>query len=1287
MGLTGVAITDHDCVSSYVRAQKYLAQKKKDNPDNEAWQKFKLILGNEIYLCRNGMNKENYIKGEDRYFHFILLAKDEIGNQQIREISTRAWQQSYMFFHRRVPTYYSDLEEIIGKNPGHVIASSACLGSWIDTHILAAEAFGKKDPVVFDEYYKGINMWIDKIVSIFGEGNFFLELQPGVTKEQRYVNKKLLELGEKRGIDCIVTTDSHYLMHEDRPIHAAYLNSKEGDREVDDFYEAAYMMSKDELWERMGDYISEDRFNKLLYNTNKIADMCEDYTIMKKLKLPYQPRKVLDVAKPTQLFIENSPHLMTFLNSDDPADKQLATKLHNYLLSGGHSEEELINKIKRVDYELGIIWDSSEKQNVRWSKYLLQMEDYIDIFWNEGNSLICPSRGSAGASYVMYLLGIIQIDPTREKAPLLFERFMNPERASVLDVDIDVESTKRNNCITALQDTYGKDNVVRVSTFKTEKAKSAVLAAARGLGLDIDTARYMASLVGSERGIQYSLMDMYYGNEENELAPNPTFVREMKLHSKLWEVAQRIEGLINGCGIHAGGVIIVDEPFTNSCAIMTTTKGEEISAFDLHDAEEVSLIKIDLLATEGLSKIRTCLDLLVDYDYVKPEETIKQTYEKVIGIYNLDRTNPEMWEMVWNNQIISLFQMEQQSGIQGIALTKPQSLEDLATLNSVMRLMAPERGAEQPLNKYARFRENIYAWEEEMNEYNLTSDEKALLHSLLDYSNGICAQQEDLYNLLTHPKIAGFGLGKADVLRKAVAKKSPVAYKQFEEEYFANMKEKGLSEQLCKYVWNVLVATQRGYSFNLAHTLSYSMVGLQEMNLAYKFPILFWNVANLIIDSGAQLFTEDYEDLENVEVNEDGEVVSDVEDEEKTANTTVNYGKIASAIGKMQSRGITVLPPNINKSRYTFTPDTETNSIMYGLKGIVRVGDNIIEEIIQKRPFSSFQDFQSRVKVNKLQMVSLIKSGAFDEFNDRVEIMNEYMASCADTKKALNLRNANMLIENELIPEELDFEKKVFNFNKYLKNFKNKESNRITLDEVAFDFYQKHFDLDICNFDNGTTIDADTWKKIYDSHMDKIRQYIKKNHDLLLEQLNEKLLNNVKEKYCEGSLARWSMDSLSFYQKEHELDFINMGKYDLVDFQDLPNEPEIDRTFTSKDGKLITMYKLSKICGTVIDRDKAKSLITLLTPRGVVPVKCYGVMPAYDKQISETGNDGKKHVVEKSWFSRGSKIIVQGVRRDETFLAKKYKSSEMQHHFYLITDIKEDGDLVIQEDRREVINE
>ena len=813
-----MAITDHECISSYVKVGEHIAKRKEKNKDDSTWQDFKIIYGNEIYLCRNGLSKENFVAGEDKYFHFILLAKDSIGNEQIRELSTRAWDRSYMYFFRRTPTYFSDLEDIVQRNQGHIIASSSCLGGQGPFLIMKAKACKDNgDEEGYERYQRAIRAWINKIQSIFGKENFYLELQPARSDEQIHVNKELIKLSKELSVPCIITTDSHYGNQSDRDIHRAYLKSKEGDREVDAFYEATYLMTAAEMWERMNDYMDEEDFLAALDNTLKIADQCEDYNILQPLHLPYIPRQKTTetLQMPIRLAKEEVPNFYLFYNSKEEANQQLAIRLHNFLTNPntyGNYEENF----KVIDYELGIIWESGQAQNVDWSKYLLQMADYVDIIWNEGDSIVAPSRGSVGASYVAYALGIIQIDRTREKAPLLFERFMNPERASVLDADTDVESTKRNRVIAAMQSVYGEDQVVRVCTFKTEKARSAIQAAGRGLDIDIDTTRYISSLVGSERGLQYTLSDMYYGNLEKGLNPNATFINEMEKYPKLWKIAQRIEGLINGVGIHAGGIIILDEPLTTRCGVMTTTKGIKVSSFDLHDAEKTGLIKIDLLATESLSKIRTTLDLLIEYGYVKPEKTLRDTYEKVIGVYNIERSNPEMWKMVWNNEIIALFQMEQQSGVQGIALTKPRSLEDLATLNSVMRLMAPERGMEQPLNKYARFRENPTAWEEEMISYKLTKKERNLLHEILDYSNGMCAHQEDLYMLLTHLDIVGWSLGKADKVRKSVAKKNPQEFNELEKEFFKTVEKRRIcSPSMANYVWRVLIATQKGYSFKI----------------------------------------------------------------------------------------------------------------------------------------------------------------------------------------------------------------------------------------------------------------------------------------------------------------------------------------------------------------------------------------------------------------------------------------------------------------------------------------
>lgn len=1284
LGLKGVAITDHEALSSFIRAEQYLAAKRKEDP---TWENLKFIRGNEIYLVRNGLSKDNYTRGVDRFFHFVLLAKDFTGYLQLCEISSRAWGRSYKHFQIRRPTYYQDLIDVIGSNPGHVIGSTACIGGQIGNKFLQA-----KDGVITEEEAMTFaTAWITRMEEILGRGNIYLEMQPGLSKEQIYCNNKILELSKIVNIPFIITTDHHYTRKEDRKIHKAYLKSKNGEREVDEFYEATYMMSAEEIHERMDEYIGADNVSIALENTNRISDRIEDYSLQKNLEIPYLPKERFDIPELEEMILKNEviskiPNSQKYFESEDKADRQFIVRLVKFLqgsdYSGACRRLDVAEKYNRINTEIGIIWDAGEKLKVKWSKYFLQVADYINIYWTDGDSFICPSRGSAGASYVCYGLGIIQIDPTRENAPLIFERFMNPDRASVLDVDIDVQSNRRGQCITALQNVYGKERVTRVSTFKTEKAKSTILTAARALDIDVDIARYISSLIGSERGQQYTLSQTYYGDEDNGIKPNQQFRKEMENYPELWEIAQGIEGLISGVGVHAGGVVITEDPITNTCGIMRTSSGDIVTAYDLHEVEAMSLIKIDLLATEGLTKIRTCVDLLCEYGYIEREDTLRETYEKAIGVYNLNRDDEKMWEMVWNNEITSLFQMEQQSGIQGIALTKPNTLEDLATLNSVIRLMPPDKNSERPLEKFARFRLNKTEWDREMDSYGLTEHEKELLHSMFDYSNGISAQQEDLYQLMRCEEIAGYSFGQADKLRKCVAKKNPKDYQAFEEQFWKDVAERGSSEQLCKYIWNVLVATQRGYSFNLAHTLSYSIVALQEMNLARFYPIIFWNTANLIVDSGAEFIAdEDEEEIEEEELEDEED-----DEEEEVVTSTSNYGKIAAAIGRMQGRGIKVLPPDINESKFTYTPNVEANTIRYGLKGIVRIGDSVIEDIMSKRPFTDIADFLNRVKVNKTQMVNLIKCGAFDCFGDREDIMNQYILSISATKNKLTLQNVAMLIEHQLFPESLDFECRVFNFNKYLRKFKNKETDRITLDEIALEFYSKHFDMDKLNVDEDgvTTISAPIWKTFYDKHMAKIREYIVGNQQELLSTLNQELVAEVFDKYASGGTDKWSMDSVCFYQDKHELEFADLPSYDVEDFWTLPEEPQIANSFKSRDGHIINMFKLTKIAGTVIDKNKNKNQITLLTTSGVVIVQAYGVMPQYDKQISEIGPDGKKHVVEKSWFTRGNKIIINGMRRGENiFVAKKY-AKDPGHHFTLIKEVNSDGTLELQEERTEV---
>lgn len=827
LGHKVIAFTDHEFVGSWVKIE----QEAKKHPD------IKVIRGNEIYLVRNGLNSSNYISGVDRYYHFILLAKDLIGAKQIMEISTRAWMRSYMARGmRRVPTYYQDLFDVIGANPGHVIGSTACLGGALPTQILRGTSDDK------------LRVWITQLSNLFGAGNFYLEMQPSKNKEQIIVNKKLLEFAQELELPYIITTDSHYLKKEDRIIHKAYLNAQNGDREVDEFYATTYMMGTQEL-ESYFNYFTPDILEGAYKNIESIIESCEDYSILKPLRIPdLKWKNILSYYTTYPEWFARIPMLERFLNSDQKSDKVLVNAVIDGILS--HPDLQNQRAYDEINSNLEMTWVSSQVNKANWSAYYLNLQQIIDLCWEAG-SIVGPGRGSGVGFILLYVLGITQINPLRETTRCFSWRFLNPERVSVLDVDFDIEGGRRAQVLNKFREFYGQDRVANVATFRTEKSKSAILTAARGLGIDVDIAQYIASLIPADRGMLRTLDQCMYGDEENDWAPIKQFVFEMtENYPELWSVAHGIEGLICGSGIHAGGVIFVDEPFTDSTALMRAPDSTICTQFELHDAEAVSLIKYDALSVEAMDKIHNCIDLLCDAGYAERKSTLKETYEDLIGIYKLERDNPKMWEMVWNHEINSLFQMEKQSGIKGIATLKPTSVDDLAILNSTIRLMAQERGGEMPTDKLARFKADPTEWDKELEKYGLGAEEKKILEPVLGMSYGLCIAQEQFMELVQLPELGGFSLTWADKLRKSIAKKNPKEYEALTKEFYEVTTEKGIDQKFARYVWNVLIAMSRGYGFNQSHTLAYSLIALQEMNLAYHYPIMFWNCACLISDAG-----------------------------------------------------------------------------------------------------------------------------------------------------------------------------------------------------------------------------------------------------------------------------------------------------------------------------------------------------------------------------------------------------------------------------------------------------
>ena len=534
LGHTVLGFTDHESISGWMKIEE----------EAEKHPNLKVLRGNEIYLCRDGLNSQNFQRGIDKYYHFVLIAKNLRGAHQIMEISTRAWKRSYMSRGmRRVPTYYNDLIEIIGREPGNVIGSSACLGGALPTQLLKYRE--TKD----ENLYKKIENWCIQINNIFGQGNFYLEMQPSHNEEQKYVNQELVKLSAKLGIPFIVTTDSHYLKKEDRKIHKAYLNAQNGEREVDEFYATTYMMNTEEIVSYLSETFEEDIIAEAFRNIEELAEKCEPFSLKKPLKIPnLKWRKVEESSEDDKkFFFEKIPYLKQFAHSKHLSDRYLVEAV----IDGIKRHKDLQNEeaYKELNINLESTWISSEVNKAQWSAYYLNLQNIIDECWNAG-TIVGPSRGSGGGFLLLYCLNIIQMNKLREPTQTFHWRFLNPKRASVLDVDSDIEGTKRAQVLAHLRKVYGEDRVANVATFRTEKSKSAILTAARGLGIDVDIAQYIASLIPAERGILRSLSDCMYGNEEKGIKPVKEFQRIMTDEQPdLWKVSISIEGLICGSGL------------------------------------------------------------------------------------------------------------------------------------------------------------------------------------------------------------------------------------------------------------------------------------------------------------------------------------------------------------------------------------------------------------------------------------------------------------------------------------------------------------------------------------------------------------------------------------------------------------------------------------------------------------------------------------------------------------------------------------------------------------------
>ena len=441
IGLAGIALTDHECLSNLPAASFYGEKIREEHPN------FKVALGNEIYLCDTRDMSQ-------KYYHFILLAKNAVGWRALRELSSRAWLNSYWDRGmERVVTLKSDLEEIVNKYPNSLIATTACLGGELSTavaNMLSAEAMFDMD--TRQREYDHIIDFISWCKNLFGD-DFYLECAPAASRDQIVVNKKLRQISDAMQIPMVIGSDAHYLSKEDRYVHKAYLNSKGGEREVDSFYEYSYLQTEEEIFENLRKSFNDDEYiSNLFKNSLSIYDKIENYSIRHKQRIPKVEVKEypkVDLTKPCneeEYFIAiHYPTLTELLNSDNQverywvnqcletlSDKKQATL---YDLVNDHSQY-----LDRLEEEADIKRTISEKLETNMFAYPVTLQHYIDLFWECG-SMVGAGRGSSCSGLNHYLLGVTQLDPIEWNLP--FWRYLNKERVELGSLQLILPSCKK----------------------------------------------------------------------------------------------------------------------------------------------------------------------------------------------------------------------------------------------------------------------------------------------------------------------------------------------------------------------------------------------------------------------------------------------------------------------------------------------------------------------------------------------------------------------------------------------------------------------------------------------------------------------------------------------------------------------------------------------------------------------------------------------------------------------------------------------------------------------------
>lgn len=1249
LGLTGIVLSDHETIAG---APKFLDYAKKLKKEDKMPEGFKVGVGNEAYLIDRKYEEAMINQEKVKYYHFIMLAKNQRGFEFLKKQTALAW--SHRIHSRgmeRVPTYKQDLIELMKEYKGDVVASTACIGGELPQLILKLEdASIRKDEKEIAEIKQEIHNFIHFLISTFGEENVFFELQPSYQDEQKIVNKWLPTIGKAYNVKCIVTTDAHYLTLEQQEFHKQYLQASEGEREVEQFYATTYIFSYEELLE----YFEKDLLDELVSNTNIIKDMIGeiDYkheTVIPNSHIPsFKPN--MEIMK--NIDEEKYPNIYKMMNSKVLEDRYY----HHRIMQGFIEKKQEFNdeNLSRIDLEYSELEAISEQLGQPMTSYFLAMTEFVDIMWE--HSLVGVGRGSAVCYYTNYLLDIVQLNPIKYDLP--YWRFLSREYVGEFpDIDVDAQGSQRASIIEGVKERFGHENVLNIGTYTTEGARAASLTACRALGLDPDTAQNITNMIPSDKGNPWPLHDVFFGNEEENRKPDKAFINEVNNYEGLQELMLQSQGLVSGRGQHASGVVVFPNGYTSMNTMMKTSNGLPITQWDAGTTEAAGGIKYDFLSINALDRIKSAMDMLLKDGKIEWQGTLRETFNKYFHPDVLEMEADKMYDMLFDGEIISAFQFEAKTGRQALEKINARNFNQLVAANSLMRLSCE---GEQPIDKFIRYKNDLSNWDKDMEEYGLTEDEKAVMHELLDARYGVCETQEAIMQIAMHEKVAKYNLREAKGLRKASAKKKPEIQEKQKKLFFEKGIANGTSTNLLNYIWNECYVPTFGYSFSAPHVAAYTMILMIEMNIAYRYGVHYWKAACLNVDAG-------------------------ILGEEAEGGT--RYGKIAKALSSFRDD---VVPPSVNKSDIGFTPDSKTGKIMYGLKPIVGMNGKLARQIIENRPYSNIKDFIEKNLENgdltKGKMVNLIKSGIFDElYTNRRELMIKFVEYVEPLKEKLTTAVIPKIIDR--VPETY---KEGVTAYMFLKEVKGKK-NHTQYSDYFFDNYEKlckekvtkKYPSSYYYDDNGElVIEVKVLEKVVKDKMEPIKEWLKTEEALRAEAALRRTA--FWNKYCRGTISHWEMESITFYISNHELNEYPLDSYfNIASFKDMPREPEIIGWSNGR-GRKWPQLKTEVIAGTVIDTLPKKGIVTIITQTGVVDVRVgKGKYQHYNKKIMV--GEGKERVnIDDTWWKRGNMIVVVGYRRENDFYANA-RNSSYQHSVMLIKG--HDGKKVFVQQEKKKIGE